>query len=217
MRALSNIMTLLILNILTAVCCIPIFTAGAALSSLHYMIMKMMDGDDGHLAKRYFEQFRINFRSSTPVWLILLGISAFLYFDYRVFLSQNDSPYRVLLIPVWVAAILVFAVFVWVFPLLARFENRMGATFRNTFILMIGKIFRTLIMMALWFATIFVLSQSWRLLPLFFLFGLSLPGYLSALVYYPALKPMIKHALGEDEEGQDGSREEAEDDEPGAS
>lgn len=200
MRALSNILTLLKINVLTAICCIPIVTAGAALSSMHYMIMKMMDGDDGRVAKRYFEQMKGNLKSSTPVYLILLAIAVFLGFDYYVAMSQSESPSRIFLVPVIVGMIILFAIFVWIFPLLARFENTLSATFRNTAILAIGKLWRTLVMMALWFVIVFALSQSWRLLPLFFLFGLSLPGYFSALLYYPVLKEMIERVQGKSEE-----------------
>lgn len=203
MRALSNITTLLVINVLTAVCCIPIFTAGAALSAMHYMITKMMDGDEGRLAKRYFEQFRINFRTSTPVWLVLLAIAAFLYFDYRIFLTQSDGPLRFLLIPVWVAAFLLFAVFVWIFPVMSRFDCGFAGAFRNTLRLMLGSFLRTLLMMAIWFVITFALSQSWKLLPLFFLFGLSAPGYFSALCYYPVFRKMIERMEQEDEAGDE--------------
>lgn len=205
MRALSNIVTLLVLNLLTAFCSLPIFTAGAAFSAMHYMIMKMMDGDDGRVPKRYFEQFRTNFKTSTPVWLVLLAIAVFLWFDYRIFLSQNDTPLRVLLIAIWVAAFVLFALFVWIFPVMARFEGGFRGAFRNAFRLSIGSFPRTLAMMALYFAITFVLSQSWKLLPLFFLFGFTAPAYFSALLYYPVIKRMIKRVTGEEEESDDAS------------
>lgn len=201
MRALSNIVTLLVINLLTMLCCIPIFTAGAALSAMHYMIMKMMDGEDGRIPKRFFEAFRVNFKTSTPVFLVFLGVTVFLWFDYRIFLSQNDTPFRLLLIAFWVGAFLVFALFVWIFPVMSRFESGFLGAFRNAARLLVGAFPRTLGMMALWFAITFALSQSWKLLPLFFLFGLSAPGYFSALLYYPVLKKMIKRATGEEDQG----------------
>ena len=44
MRAMSDLLTLLKLNFLTLLCCLPVFTAGAAVTALHYCIMKMLDG-----------------------------------------------------------------------------------------------------------------------------------------------------------------------------
>lgn len=204
MRALSNIVTLLVINILTVICSIPIFTAGAALSAMHYMIMKMMDGEDGRIPKRYFEQFRANFKTSTPVWLVLLILAIFLWYDYRVLHAGSETPFRLLLVAVFVGAFLLFAIFVWIFPVMARFEGGFGGAFRNAGRLSIGSFPRTLLMMALWFAITFALSQSWKLLPLYFLFGFSAPAYFSALIYYPVIKRMIRKATGEPEEEKDG-------------
>ena len=203
MRALSNLLTLLLLNIMTAICCLPVITAGAALSSLHYMIMKMMEGEDGHLWKRYFTQFRGNLKTSTGVWIVFLLIGAFLWFDYRVLLPQNENPLRMLMIPLWVLLFISYLLFVWIFPVLARFDCGFAGAFRNTLRLAIGSFPRTLLMAAIWFVTTFVLSQSWKLLPLFFLFGLSLPAYFSALVYHPVIKKMIARKEEESDAGEE--------------
>ena len=199
MRALSNLLTLLLLNIMTAICCIPVITIGAALSSMHYMIMKMMEGEDGHLWKRYFAQFRGNLKTSTGVWIVFLLIAAFLWFDYHALVGQNDSPLRMLMIPLWVLLFISYLLFVWIFPVLARFDCGFAGAFRNAIRLGLGSVPRTLLMAAIWFVTTFVLSQSWKLLPLFFLFGLSLPAYFSALVYHPVIKKMIARKEEDDE------------------
>ena len=38
---LSKVANLMILNVLTIICCIPIFTAGAAITALYYVTIKM--------------------------------------------------------------------------------------------------------------------------------------------------------------------------------
>ncbi len=42
MRALGKMADLMWLNILTMVCCIPVFTIGASLTALHYMALKIV-------------------------------------------------------------------------------------------------------------------------------------------------------------------------------
>ena len=42
---LSKVANLMILNVLTIICCIPIFTAGAAITALYYVTIKMARGD----------------------------------------------------------------------------------------------------------------------------------------------------------------------------
>ena len=43
MRAISDLSTLVFLNILTVIFCIPIVTAGASLTAMHYVIMEMIE------------------------------------------------------------------------------------------------------------------------------------------------------------------------------
>ena len=58
MRALSDLFTLLKLNLLTLLCCLPLVTAGAALTALHYCLMKMLDQEEGKIVPQYLGQFR---------------------------------------------------------------------------------------------------------------------------------------------------------------
>ncbi len=189
MRALSDLATLVVLNIVTLVASIPIVTAGAALSALHFCVMKMQDGD-GDLLKTFWKQWKGNLKSSTPVWLVDLLAILFVYLDLQIFLGP-DGKFTLLLVPVYAIAILMFALFTWIFPLLSRFENSFGASWKNALILAIGALPQTLLMMVLWFVFIFLTTQVTTLLPLFFVFGISVPAYVTSFLYYPVLKKLM--------------------------
>lgn len=197
MRAMSDLLTLLKLNFLTLLCCLPVFTAGAAFTALHYCIMKMMDGKDGEIASVYFTQFRANLKSMTPAWLILLFTGGILYVDYYVF-GESDS--RFLVAPVYAIAVVLAAILLWIFPLGARFENSLSAKFKNAALMSIGAFPRTLGMMAVTGVAAFIFTQSIRLVPIAACFGLSLPAYLCALFYYPVIKRQIRARTGETED-----------------
>lgn len=199
MRALSDLMNILIINLCTILCCIPIVTAGAALSSMHYCILKVMDSEDGGLVKMYFRQFKGNLRSSTPVWLVVLFSAAFLAFDLYVFRNQGKGELHPLVIIVFVAAFILLALYVWLFPYMAKFENSFGATFKNAAILAVAKFPRTILMMAINVVIPFILTQDMRLIPLVVVFGLSLPAYLSALLYRSVIMGMVENAQAKQE------------------
>ena len=74
---LSKVANLMILNVLTIICCIPIFTAGAAITALYYVTIKMARGDDPYIIKGYFKSFKENFKQATIIWLIMLGLYIF--------------------------------------------------------------------------------------------------------------------------------------------
>lgn len=200
MRAMSDLLTLLKLNFLTLLCCLPVFTAGAAVTALHYCIMKMLDGKEGKITPMYFAQFRANLKSMTPVWLILLLAGVILYIDYFVF-GKGTSRY--LVVPVYAIALVLAALVVWIFPLGARFENSLSAKFKNAAIMSIGAFPRTLGMIAVTGVSAFVFTQSIRLFPLAVCFGISLPAYLCAFLYYPVIKKQIRAMTGEAEEQED--------------
>ena len=210
MRALSDLMNIFIINLCTLLCCVPIVTAGAALSSMHYCILKVMDSEDSGLVKMYFRQFKGNLRSSTPVWLVVLFAAAFLAFDLYVFRNQGKGELHPLVIIVFAAAFILLALYVWLFPYMAKFENRFGATFRNAAILAVAKFPRTILMMAINVVIPFILTQDMRLIPLVIVFGLSLPAYLSALLYRSVIMGMVEKAEAKNEAESETSEEETE-------
>ena len=194
MRVMTDIMNLLILNILTLICCIPVVTAGASFASLHYVLMQMVDQKEGRIAGTFFKQFKGNLKNATLPWLVLLAAGVLLAADYRIF--GNEGSTRYMRIPVFIGAAVIGMLFVWMFPLLARFENRFSATMKNTAILAAAYFPRTVLMAAITFAVVFVLTQVTRLLPLALFFGISLPSYFCTLIYKSVIDQMIERSSG---------------------
>ena len=212
MRALSDLSKLVYLNILTLIFCLPVVTAGASLAAMHYVIMEMIEERGGTILSEFWKRFRQNLRSATPIWLILLAAGLFLYGDFRLIEGGQAGIPKAMLIPVMALAVILMAISVYVIPLTARFEYTTGGAFRNAAILAVAYLPRTLLMMVIMTVIPYILLNVTRLLPLFFLLGISLPSYLCALVYLPVFKKMAgeEEAAGEDEwhiEDQEGDPE----------
>ena len=60
MEGLSKISDLVVLNLLVLLCCIPVITAGAALTGMHYVLLKMARNEEGYIARSYFKSFKEN-------------------------------------------------------------------------------------------------------------------------------------------------------------
>ena len=202
MRALSDLTTLVALNLLTIICSIPIVTAGAAFTALHYEVMKMIAGQ-GHPVRDYFKQFKENLKSSTPVWVVFLAVGIFVYVDYKIFAPADGNSFAPMLVPVYILILIFAMIFVWIFPLMARIENSFGARFKNAILLAIGHLPRTLIMVVIYVISTFVLTQDMRLLPIAFVLGISLPTYFCALIYQSVMKKLINRMQGIEEEDQE--------------
>ena len=200
MRALSDLSALVLLNILTAVFCIPVFTAGASLAAMHYVIMEMIEERGSGIAREFWKHFKENFRNATPIWLILLTIAVFLYADYRIITEGQLGLPRAMLIPLYAGAFLEASIGVYIFPLTARFVYSTGAAFKNSAILAVAYFPRTLLMILFSAVLPYLLFHVTRLLPLFFILGISLPSYFCALLYMPVIHKMIGEKESDEEE-----------------
>ena len=73
------------LNVLVLLCCIPIVTAGAALTSMHDYLFHLHDDTEGAVLKSFIASFKRNFKQSTYAWLLFLGIFAAIATDIFIF------------------------------------------------------------------------------------------------------------------------------------
>ena len=55
MRFLSRVCDLIILNLLIIVCCIPVFTAGASITALFSVTLKMVKGEESYIVRGFFQ------------------------------------------------------------------------------------------------------------------------------------------------------------------
>ena len=69
MRFLSVLADLMILNFLTILCCIPVVTAGASFTAMHYVLIKMVRNEEGYIAKSFFHAFKQNLGQGIFIWI----------------------------------------------------------------------------------------------------------------------------------------------------
>ena len=62
MRALNVLADLMILNIITIICCIPVVTAGASFTAMHYVLLKRVRGTEGYIVSTFFDAFKKNLK-----------------------------------------------------------------------------------------------------------------------------------------------------------
>lgn len=179
MRALTVVADLILLNILTILCSLPIVTAGAAVTSMYYVAIRIIRNEDGSMLKDYFRAFRSNFKKATIAWLLLLVTAALLYVDYIA--AEIYIP--VLCAGIGAIAVIVLTIALYAFALLARYENTLPGTLKNAVALAIGYFPRTLAMavfvIAFWMLAVYFIQYG---APILLMFGLSLPCYVCVLL-----------------------------------
>ena len=65
MSFLSKLADLMILNVITLICCVPIVTVGASLSSMYYVLLRLRQEETSFVTKDFFHAFRQNLKAVT--------------------------------------------------------------------------------------------------------------------------------------------------------
>lgn len=188
MNALNKIADIFILNLITVICCIPIFTIGASLTAMHFVLLKMVRNEETYIIKTFFRSFKQNFKQATIIWLIQIAIFAIIIGDYLIIHFSGIQ------FPAWantgiiIVGVLAVAFTINTFPLLSKFDNTIGRTMKNSILvgLMIWpKTILMIIMYAVPYALAYFIPQ---LIPVALLLFLSGPGYVCALLYNKTFK-----------------------------
>lgn len=166
MRALSKLCDMVCLNIMWLVCCIPIVTIGASTTALYAVMLKLVKNEEGYIFRGFFKSFKSNFRQSTIIWLILLFLGAVWTVDLRLAGIMPGMVGTVLSAIFLILGFLLLSVMIYIFPLTARYENSIKATFKNALILTMTKMPYTLVMDAIVVAA--VLASLWNIVTILF-------------------------------------------------
>lgn len=183
MQGLSKMADLMWLNILTIFLCLPIVTAGAALTAMNYMALKIVRDEECYVTKGFFKSFKENFKQATIIWLMLLLVVVILCVDFYVFTHAETPVNGVIQVAVMVAAILVLFTSMFLFPVLAKFDNTIMKTIKNSLILSLVQFPKTILMIILYLIPVIITLYVFQLMPLVFMFGISVPAWVSAKLY----------------------------------
>lgn len=181
-RFFERVFELVVLNLLTILLCVPLVTAGAAVTALYRTVFDMRQ-QKGRAIKGYLRAFRAEFRPALALGLlsvaVLAAFGAYLYLLYPKLASET--------LWAWIAVSALGALFffpmTFLFPLFARFQNTAANTIVNAFFLSLRHLpvtLAVLAMQALPACFMLIWPAYATYLVLFWLFfGVSLPAFLA--------------------------------------
>ena len=185
-RAIDRFVDLIWLNLLTLLCALPIVTAGASLTAMYHVLLKMTLKEEGTVTVPFFKAFRNNFKNATGVWIpSLLIFCAYLYNIYLLRAGIMDGLGKMKVVSGCVIAIIMFFLLMvlnYVFPLFARYDNGIKQTLKNAVLLSFAYFPKSLCMIVLLFFPLAFMRLTDYFFWLWFLYGLSFPGYLIAQI-----------------------------------
>lgn len=173
MKTLEQVADTMLLNILFLLCCLPVFTIGAAWCALFSGCRAL--SEDTTPFRCFFKGFVTSFKRATLAWLILLPVLAVLvYTAYTVwmFMKLNFAMALFTFIVSVVALVTVLCVTTMVFLFYSRFECTLRQLLKNGLFMHLSRMIRsTLIGLGCWFPVIAFFVQP-------YLFGQLIPVWL---------------------------------------
>ena len=153
LQFINKIVYSVYLNILWFICCIPVITIGASTTALFYVTLKISKNEEGSITKAFFHSFKENLRQGTVIWLILLAFGIILGIDgYVLYHMRFENVFWTLCTAVFCVAAAAYAIILmYIFPLLARFDNTIVAMFKNALFIGVRFLFCTVLMSAIYF------------------------------------------------------------------
>lgn len=179
---MSKVADLCILNIICVVCCIPVITAGASITAMYYVTLKMVRNEEAYILRSFFKSFKQNFKQATIINLIMLLIGLVLYVDLNVSKAMQGGAGQIFQIIFMAFVLIYFILFLYVYPVLARFYNTIKNTIKNALFMAIRHFPYTVVMVIIAVCPLLLLLvKSYQiqstLFVLFLLMGFALIAY----------------------------------------
>lgn len=197
-RFLYLVADIVLLHILWIICSLPIVTIGASTTALYSSCMKRIRRDEGYITGNFFGAFKSNFRQSTLIWLLLLAIGGILYMDLWIGLSVEGVLGKIMLVSCSMLLIPFFCTVLYIFPVQAKFENRILDNLKNAFLMSLSN-FQWTLFLAFILATFVLLTLVFPpFMGLMLIAGIGIFGYLTSCVFVYVFRKYLPDELQED-------------------
>lgn len=167
MQMLLKFADYILLNMLYLVCCIPIFTIGAAQAGLYNGLRVLQDKeDDSSCIKAFFRGFASGFGTITVLWLITTVIIALLGYNVLALYVYENAELAGSAVPFWMS-IVAAVLFIVYQSMMTLFHSRFGCTamqlLRNTLYVMMANPFHSIAVALLLWAPVILAAVNFPL------------------------------------------------------
>ena len=202
---MGRVADLIILNLLCILCCLPIITAGASITAMFYVTLKMARNEESYIVKSFFKSFKENFKQAAIINIIMLLAGVMLYIDMTISRSMEGTLGSVLTVIFMIILLLYAMLFIYIYPVLSKFYNTVKNTFINAFLMSIRHLPYTILMIVVSLvplAVFFIPSAQLQstILMVLFLLGFSTVAYSNSHF----LVKIFDNYIPKEDESQDG-------------
>ena len=187
---LNKMADLILLNVIYVICCLPVFTIGAATTAMYYVCIISIRQGDGYVVRRFFESFKREFKVATLIWIPMSIIWLVMGFDLFFWYRMGTLFSKIMFILSAVVAFVLLIVCMYLFPVLAKFEGSIKALVKNAAAFAVGYFPYTIILLLLTAAFIYANLISIGMNAISFFIGFAVLAYVKSFFIY---RVMMKH------------------------
>ncbi len=143
-KFITRLWDMIKLNFLWLICSIPIVTIGVSTIAAYTITLKMVEEKEGYIVRSFFKAFKANFKQGIIIGPITLIFGAAVYVDFA--LGQEYIGFVILGM---LSAFLFGIAIIYTYPLLARYDNKLFNTIKNSMRIAMRYFGRTVFLVAL--------------------------------------------------------------------
>lgn len=149
-KSLAKAGDFFILGFLLIVFSIPLITVGTSLTAAYYVGMKLVRDEEGYVFRDFIKSWKQNLKQSIIIELVVVVLAFLLLTDVRIChmwaVSEGSTFARIFMFAALGMCLVLCAAVLYVFPMLAKFENKVAALMKNSVILCMHHFLQTIIM-----------------------------------------------------------------------
>lgn len=164
-KFMQGLLDVIKINLLWILCSVPVVTIGAATIAAFDVTLKMVDNEEGYVARQFLKAFKNNLKKGIPLGLLTMVCAYIVWLNFSLFNQLEDNP--VFLLVMGIVSAFVFTLsFIYAFALQARYENTIIKTLQNSLHISMRYFVRTLFMIIILVVEIFIIC--WNNTTVFF-------------------------------------------------
>lgn len=140
---MNTLVDIVVINFLWIIGCIPIITIGTSTIAAYTLLLKIVDNAEGKIFREFWKAYKDNFKHGTILTFIFAAAVYSVWIDFQLFDAVEGNP----IIFTIIGFILVFLIVIYgiyIFPLEARYENRLSVAMSNAWRIGVRFFLRTL-------------------------------------------------------------------------
>ena len=180
--------TLLKLNFIFVICCIPIVTIGPALGAMTSVTIKMVKDEPVDWLYDFKEAFKKNWKQSLVLGMLQILVTAVMACAFLYYYQLTGISYYCMMIVIGIVSMMIFMSFIYLYPMTVLVNLKVKDIIKNSYLLSILNIKNSIITLA---ACLLIIGAGivFRVLTIpvvFLFFSMSFSCFLSSFcAYYP--------------------------------